>query len=123
MSGRADDGDPEFDPGFDPGFDFGAAVLDLVAQIPSGRVMTYGAIAAVLGSRAARAVGRIMQQTGGTGAHWWRVVNVKGMLPLPLWVEAYPRYLAEGTPLATTRDGGATHVDMKLAVWDPITPD
>lgn len=41
---------------------FKAAVYTLLAQIPPGRVTTYGAIARALGSRAYRAVGRILNQ-------------------------------------------------------------
>src|SRR5665648_346316 len=54
------------------------AVLDLVADVPPGRVMTYGGIAEVLRDRTgrggARQVGQVMALAGG-GVPWWRVVN------------------------------------------------
>ena len=55
-------------------------VEDLVADIPPGRVMTYGDIAAFVGRPgAARMVGMIASQ-GSPGLPWQRVVNAKGGL-------------------------------------------
>jgi methylated-DNA-protein-cysteine methyltransferase-like protein len=52
----------------------------IVAQIPQGRVMTYGQIAALCGSaRAARIVGGIAH-FGDPDLPWQRVVNKKGGL-------------------------------------------
>lgn len=52
----------------------------LVAQIPWGRVMTYGQIAALCGNaRAARIVGGIAH-FGDPNLPWQRVVNKKGGL-------------------------------------------
>lgn len=60
--------------------DFRQRVYDLVAQIPSGRVMTYGQIAALCGAAwAAWEVGQIAH-TGPTGLPWQRVVNKQGGL-------------------------------------------
>ncbi|MCU0362050.1 MAG: MGMT family protein [Bacteroidales bacterium] len=66
-----------------PGDDFFSRVYDLVRLIPPGRVTSYGAIAAYLGSgRSARMVGWALNashsQPGFIPAH--RVVNRKGML-------------------------------------------
>ncbi len=53
-------------------------VYAIVAQIPYGRVMTYGQIAALAGnSRAARIVGGIAH-FGDPDIPWQRVVNRKG---------------------------------------------
>ena len=79
--------------------DFAGAVLLVVAEIPSGRVMTYGDVAAELGSRGARAVGRVMA-TEGSGVPWWRVVRADGRPPTGHEVEALTHYRAEGTPLS-----------------------
>jgi methylated-DNA-protein-cysteine methyltransferase-like protein len=50
-------------------------VYDLVAQIPEGRVMTYGDIAAMCGqAHASRIVGGLAH-FGPTGLPWHRVVN------------------------------------------------
>ena len=60
--------------------DFTVAVCELVAQIPVGRVMTYGQIAALCGSpRAARIVGGIAH-FGPEDLPWHQVVNKRGGL-------------------------------------------
>lgn len=52
----------------------------MVSQIPSGKVMTYGQLAALAGSpRAARVVGGIAHY-GDQELPWHRVVNKKGGL-------------------------------------------
>jgi methylated-DNA-protein-cysteine methyltransferase-like protein len=60
--------------------EFAKRVYELVAQIPKGRVMTYGQIAALCGNaRAARIVGGIAH-FGPPDLPWQRVVNKKGGL-------------------------------------------
>jgi|SRR5690606_25303979 len=59
---------------------FRSDVESLVARIPSGRVMTYGQLAALCGHpRAARIVGGIAH-FGNPSLPWHRVVNKKGGL-------------------------------------------
>ena len=59
---------------------FRALVYDIVRQIPKGKVMTYGQIAALAGSpRAARIVGGIAHY-GDPDLPWQRVVNRHGGL-------------------------------------------
>ncbi|HWT56034.1 MAG TPA: MGMT family protein [Candidatus Microsaccharimonas sp.] len=59
---------------------FRARVEALVAQIPQGRVMTYGQLAALCGNaRAARIVGGIAH-FGDPALPWQRVVNKQGGL-------------------------------------------
>jgi methylated-DNA-protein-cysteine methyltransferase related protein len=59
---------------------FKERVYDLVAQIPKGRLMTYGQIATLCGNpRAARIVGGIAH-FGPLDLPWQRVVNKKGGL-------------------------------------------
>jgi methylated-DNA-protein-cysteine methyltransferase-like protein len=59
---------------------FKERVLSLVAQIPCGRVMTYGQIAVLCGNpRAARIVGGIAH-FGDPNLPWQRVVNKHGGL-------------------------------------------
>jgi methylated-DNA-protein-cysteine methyltransferase-like protein len=56
-------------------------VYRLVLQIPSGRVMSYGLVARVLGAGYdARAIGNIMHATPDDGRHipWHRVINSQG---------------------------------------------
>jgi methylated-DNA-protein-cysteine methyltransferase related protein len=60
--------------------EFRARVEAVVAQIPKGRVMTYGQIAALTGNaRAARIVGGIAH-FGDPDLPWQRVVNKSGGL-------------------------------------------
>lgn len=60
--------------------DFKQRVYDLVAQIPKGKVMTYGQLAALAGAAwAAWEVGQIAH-TGPSELPWQRVVNKQGGL-------------------------------------------
>jgi len=60
--------------------EFKQRVYDLVAQIPEGRVMTYGQLAALCGAAwAAWEVGQIAH-TGPENLPWQRVVNKQGGL-------------------------------------------
>ncbi|WP_353987344.1 MGMT family protein [Ruicaihuangia caeni] len=95
---------------------FTAAVLEIVAAIPAGRVMSYGDIAAALGSNAARRVGQIMAWHG-DGLPWWRVVRASGEPPACHEGEALEHYLAEGTPL--TRRGERPRIDLRSARHRP----
>lgn len=59
---------------------FAARVCALVSEIPVGRVMTYGQIAALCGSpRAARVVGGVAHY-GPAELPWHRVINKSGGL-------------------------------------------
>lgn len=88
---------PDTDNPFDPEA-FVEAVLGVVDDIPAGRVMSYGQVAATLGSRSARGVGRIMALHGSDVA-WWRVVQASGFPPAGHEARAHEHYVAEGTPL------------------------
>lgn len=60
--------------------EFRAHVEQIVAQIPQGKVMTYGQLAALCGNpRAARIVGGIAH-FGDPNLPWHRVVNKQGGL-------------------------------------------
>lgn len=88
-------------------------VLAVVEQIPAGRVMSYGAIAEVVGVGGPRQVGQVMALEGG-GVPWWRVVRADGGLPRSHEGEALRQHRAEGTPLRPTG-----RVDMQAAHWWP----
>lgn len=92
-------------------------VLSLVERIPPGRVMSYGAIAEVVGVGGPRQVGRVMSRDGGP-VPWWRVVRADGGLPLCHDGVAARHHRAEGTPM---RDTG--RVDMTQAAWFPGRAD
>lgn len=95
-----------------PAADFAEAVLDVVAAIPPGTVMTYGDVAAVLDSRAARAVGNVMAWYGGD-VPWWRVIRASGLPAAGHEERARAHFEAEGTPLVATPDG--YKVDLRRA--------
>lgn len=98
--------------------DFKQRVYDLVVQIPEGRVMTYGQIAALCGvAWAAWEVGQIAH-TGPNNLPWHRVVNKQGGL-----ANGWPNggkqahancLLAEGVEVSTTYT-----VDVKALLWNP----
>jgi methylated-DNA-protein-cysteine methyltransferase related protein len=62
--------------------DFKTRVLEVIAQIPEGHVMTYGQVARVAGKpRNPRQVGEILQGLHLETNHpWWRVINSSGRL-------------------------------------------
>lgn len=95
-----------------PADDFVSAVIAVVDSIPPGRVMTYGDVAAVLGSRAARAVGTVMARYGGD-LPWWRVVRATGHPAAGHEERALAHYAAEGTPVTGER------VDLRRARHRP----
>jgi methylated-DNA-protein-cysteine methyltransferase related protein len=125
--------------------EYAAAVLDVVRRIPSGRAMTYGLIAEIVGEELGRGgprqVGSVLagsgsryahlvpdesrDDDGGTGAAapssdgdrvpWWRVVNAAGSPPQHHLTEALDALRAEGCPL--TKDGRRVH--LRRAVWFP----
>lgn len=90
----------------------------LVAQIPEGRVMTYGQLAALCGNaRAARIVGGIAH-FGDPELPWQRVVNKKGGLAAgyPGGRQAHAQHLArEGVEI--TADHYVVNMHEKL--WWP----
>lgn len=54
-------------------------VYEVVRQIPRGRVMTYGQIAAILGEGyTPRTVGYVMHAADSEGVPWQRVINSQG---------------------------------------------
>lgn len=96
---------------------YAEAVLDLVDQIPPGRVLAYGDVAALLGAGGPRQVAAVMSHYG-SGVPWWRVVRADGS-PAPLVaVEALARLRSEGTPLVGGQLAGA-RVDIRQARWQP----
>jgi alkylated DNA nucleotide flippase Atl1 len=94
---------------------FADRVLDVVEQIPPGRVMSYGDIAEYLGDGGPRQVGRVMSLWGGS-VPWHRVVRADGTPPLCHDGEAHARHRAEGTPMRGDR------IDMPRARWTPLSP-
>ncbi|MBE0712430.1 MAG: MGMT family protein, partial [Candidatus Aminicenantes bacterium] len=80
---------------------FTRMVKDAIRAIPSGRVATYGQIAALAGrERAARGVAWILHSSScAAGLPWHRVINVRGAISLGCgrgFEEQKKRLAAEG---------------------------
>ena len=90
-------------------------VLNIVGQIPLGRVTTYGTIAALAGWPShSRMVGRTLRYTPGAEllpCH--RVVNQAGRTA-PGW--SRQRELLEAEGVVFLKNG---HVDMQRHLWEP----
>lgn len=97
--------------------DFRNRVFSLVAQIPRGKVMTYGQIAGLCGSPwAARIVGGIAH-FGDPNLPWQRVVHKDGTLAsgFPGGIEGHREVLAaEGVAV-----GKELKVDVASLLWQP----
>jgi methylated-DNA-protein-cysteine methyltransferase-like protein len=96
---------------------FRERVEALVAQIPKGRVMTYGQLAALCGNaRAARIVGGVAH-FGDSDLPWQRVVNKQGGL-----ASGYPggraghKQVLEGEGFMVSDD---YRVDVNKLIWWP----
>ena len=102
----------------EPGFR--ERVEAIVAQIPRGRVMTYGQLAALCGNaRAARIVGGIAH-FGDPALPWQRVVNKRGGLAAgyPGGRTGHAEHLrAEG--VSVLGGPGDEHVDVSNLLWWP----
>ncbi|WP_181297121.1 MGMT family protein [Pseudomonas sp. Q2-TVG4-2] len=94
-----------------------SAVYLVMAQIPAGKVVSYGEVAAMAGlGRAARWVGRLMSQLpDGTSLPWHRVIAAGGRLSLPAGSaaghEQRMRLRAEGVTIVNDR------VDIRRHGW------
>ena len=95
--------------------EFRKAVLDIVSQIPQGRVTTYGHIATLAGWPShSRMVGRTLRYSPeATQLPCHRVVNAVGRTA-PGWSRQRPLLEAEGI---TFKPNG--HVDMQKHLWEP----
>ena len=99
-------------PGGDSGpTPFALAVLEVVARIPAGKVMTYGDVAEYLGQGSPRTVGTVMSKHGHE-VPWQRVVQASGRPAEPLLEKALRILQAEGCPVRGER------VVLAEARWD-----
>jgi alkylated DNA nucleotide flippase Atl1 len=105
MAGASDPPDPE---------NYVGDVLEIVAAIPPGKVLTYGDVAELVGRGGPRQVGQVMSRWG-SDVPWWRVLRADGRPPDCHEARALHHYAAERTPL---RPGGQ-RVDLRQARWTP----
>jgi len=96
--------------------DFAEAVLDLVDQIPAGKVLAYGDIAELLGAGGPRQVGSVLSRYG-SSVTWWRVTRASGEAAEGLQDEALAHWRAEGTAMVRGPVAGR-RVDMRVARWE-----
>lgn len=81
-------------------------VLRAVECVPAQMLVTYGDLAALVGT-GPRQVGAVMARWGG-GVSWWRVVNARGDLPAHLLGRARAHWVDEGVALLP----GSTRADL-----------
>lgn len=99
--------------------DFFERVWTVVAQIPPGRVATYGDIAEYLGQRsAARTVGWAMNAAIGRGLPCHRVVNRNGVLTGKRHFET-PDVMEERLRSEGVAFVDDDQVDLEAHRWDP----
>ncbi len=95
--------------------DYAQRVLEVVARIPSGRVVAYGDIARALGEGGARNVGTVMSRYG-ADVPWWRVIRADGRPPQGHDAVAIEHWRAEGTPMVRGLVEGG-RADVAKARW------
>jgi methylated-DNA-protein-cysteine methyltransferase-like protein len=97
---------------------FYTRVYILVRQVPPGQVVTYGQVAALLGSpQAARAVGYALRfLPAGTDVPWHRVLNHRGQISLRTPAESplRQRLLLEAEGVVFDAEG---RVDLPRYRW------
>jgi len=94
-------------------------VWSVVAQIPPGRVTTYGDIAEALGRRgAARTVGWALNEAAGTDLPCHRVVNRNGVLTGKRHFET-PNVMKERLRSEGVAFVDEDRIDLASYRWDP----
>ena len=88
-------------------------MLDAVARIPTGRVATYGDIAAAAGSASPRLAGFVLSQLADEQTPWHRVLRADGTPAPHLASEQLERLRAEGVLAEHGR------VDLRRFRWRP----
>jgi alkylated DNA nucleotide flippase Atl1 len=91
--------------------DLAHRMLDIVAQIPSGRVATYGDVAARAGSASPRLAGFVLSQLADDDTPWHRVLRANGTPAAHLAVEQLRRLRAEHVEVTDGR------VDLTKFRW------
>ena len=100
--------------------DFYQEVYQLVRVIPSGRVATYGQVAALLGKpRGARLVGWALN-TCPKDVPWQRVINRKGMISIENLraSKALQAELLEAEGITVNFTDGNYWVELKRYLWN-----
>lgn len=98
---------------------FQCRIYQIVRRIPHGRVLSYGAVAALAGRpRAARAVGAALSALpDGSAVPWWRVISGTGRITTPRvhHIHKLHRTLLKSEEVKVGPGG----VDMRRYAWQP----
>ncbi len=86
-------------------------MLDVVAAVPSGRVTTYGDVAARAGSRSPRLAGFVLANLADEATPWHRVLRSNGTPAPQLAAEQLARLRVEGVLAVDGR------VDLRRYRW------
>lgn len=100
---------------------FAKRVYELVRQVPYGKVVSYGGVAAMLGQpRAARAVGWALRNTPDSEepVPWWRVINRNGEISIKGAFPG-PRLQRELLEREGVEFDGRGRVDWDTFGWEP----
>ncbi len=93
--------------------EFCKKIKDIISDIPSGKVCTYGMIALLAGRpRNSRMVGRFLSSGEADGLPAHRVVNHRGRT-VPGWLEQ--KFLLEKEKVVFKKNGC---VDLKSCMWE-----
>lgn len=98
---------------------FTERAMNIMKQIPSGKIMTYGQVAATAGSpRAARQVTRILHSMSAKyDLPWHRIVNVQGRIVLQdEESRLFQRKLLQDEGVEIDQDG---RIDLSRFRFDP----
>jgi len=101
---------------------FGERVVEIIRQVPRGKVATYGQIAALAGSpRAAIMVGQILHNSSETlDLPWQRVINAQGYISTTCLEHpaALQATLLRHDGVQVTEQAGLFKIDLKKYRWD-----
>ena len=95
-------------------------ILDIVKQIPKGKVATYGQIAFIAGTQNPRLVGYALASLKeGTDIPWFRVINSKGKISFPEQNDGFKiQYsLLQNEGIIFDANNG---INLKQYGWEPI---
>jgi methylated-DNA-protein-cysteine methyltransferase-like protein len=101
---------------------FSVTVHATVRRIPTGKVLTYGDVAALAGRPgAARGVGSVLRELPeGSDVPWWRVVSSSGDIALPHFGGQLQKMLLRQEGV-TFRSGG--RIDLERFRWQSAGPE
>jgi len=95
-------------------------ILDIVKQIPKGKVATYGQIAFIAGTQNPRLVGfALASLKEGTDIPWFRVINSKGQISFPEQNDSYKIQFSLLQSEGIIFDA-KNRINLKQYGWKPI---